>query len=692
MTIQVPRYSGPQVASKPISAPRGDARAAGSGNAAIAQLAEQAGNAFQKIQQQERDRADQAALLEADNTLDGWETSNVLDAENGALTRRGRDAFDLPNQYLSSYDKHAKAVEDGLGSERARTAFRAQAQRRRSQISRTLEQHEFSERQSYYDEQDAAKLASSQQMAGNYYNNPERIRDELDKQDAVVAERGKRKGLSAELISEEKRQNHSNVHADVVTRYIARGEYKKGRVYFDEVKDQIGADAATRIEAAFTAERERVKTEVKQSMNDQLRDISAAAGMGLPVTVPTESTLKAIYGEHEGGQRFKIAHQAQELSPKIAEMRRLPASELDTFVASQRPKNQEGAADQAVVANFLDQKRDQILQEREADPAGYIVSSSSPARTAWQAFTSATNEAQRDALAETYMRILRAERERLQIKKQDLLPNGYANALADRINAPESAEGLATSIEREANRWGSSWSKVYAQIAPKISDTAAVIGSGVPRSAAVALSTVASLKQEELKALLPPGVTWGDLEKDVDSQMEDFKKSLPASGIRTLNAFRESTTRLAARYLQEGGSTGEAAKRAYRDLVGGQYSMVEFRGVPMRVPATIDRPTASTGARVLLENYEAKSSAVIVPADSPLTPEEYASDLTAYVREHGYLVTNPDGTGVRLYVDGGPVPGGRTGAIDVGWSELAALGAAERERLDQRFAESKLDQ
>jgi hypothetical protein len=686
----VPVVNQRQVESRPLSAPRQDPGASSaSGVAQIGRNLERVGSVFEDLAQDERDKADRAALMEADTGLDTWEQSNVLDAENGAFTKKGKDAFDLPNQVLPKYDDEVKRIESGLGTERAKLAFRGQAQRRRQQIAASLERHESAERDKFYDDQDTAKIRSSSEMAANYYNDPQRIALELEKQDAAIANIGRRKGWSAEQLADEKRKLHSNIHADVVGRYLARGEFKKGRVYFDEMKDQIEADAATRIEAHFTAERERVKTEVKQSMNDQLRDISAAAALGLPVAIPSEKVLKDIYGEHEGGQRFKIASQAKELSPQVAQMRQMSETQLLAMVADAKPKTQDGASDQAQVANFLEQRAGEILREREKDPAGYMVKNAPATRDAWAAFTQAQNAEERDAAAAKYLKTLRADRERLQITGADVLPDTYADQVVDGLNNPKSAEAMATDIEREATRWGSSWPAVYQQIAPKLSDTAAVVGSGIPRAAAVNLSSVAGLKEAELKGLLPPSVKWKDLEEKVADEFEDFQRSLPSDATRMNNAFRESATRLAAKYVNGGANLGDAVARAKAELVDSQYNLVEFRSTPMRIPLDLDPDIAENGAALALNQYQAAIGDVL--SDHAGVSQEEATDaFTNHVRESGYWITNPGGTGLRLYVDGGPVPSIASGTINVTWDKLRALNAAEQARIADRSREESV--
>src|SRR5690606_14294671 len=115
-----------------------------------------------------------------------------------------------------------------------------------------------------------------------------------------------------------------------------------------------------------------------------------------------------------------------------------------------------------------------------------------------------------DAARDAYLSAVEADRERLGMPKGDILPDSYAKALAEEIANPQSAEKLASLMESEAQRWGSLWPDVHAQIAKDIPDMAAVIGSGIDRTAAVTLASTAKLKDKELQAMLPPSVKWGD--------------------------------------------------------------------------------------------------------------------------------------------------------------------------------------
>lgn len=415
-------------------------------------------------------------------------------------------------------------------------------------------------------------------------------------------------------------------------------------------------------------------TEARQVMNDRLRDIGAAAQAGIPIDeVPDKATLQALFGEHEGTQKYQAAQAAANLAAAVANMHTMPTDELVQQAQSFEPTQVEGAAEQSQIAGFVANRTAAVIKEREADPAGYLVTYSPSVREAWTAM-----QEDPEAGPGAYLRTLRAERERLGVPGEDVVPAAYAASIADTVSSAK-AEDLATTFETLASQWGPAWPQLYGQIAEDVPDMALVIGAGIPRSAAVALASTAGLKDTELRGMLPPNVVWADVERSVAEEFADFTSSLPVDAARTNGAVREAAARLAVKYMNDGSSVSDAVVKARQDLVDSQYNIVEFRGSMIRMPVDLDPDQAETSARDALRNYRPAPGALLDAGQGSATAqEEYESRYADYVRDNGYWLTNPASTGIRLYVDGGPV----AGHPDVTWNELMApaVDAAERQR------------
>lgn len=409
--------------------------------------------------------------------------------------------------------------------------------------------------------------------------------------------------------------------------------------------------------------------ELRQSLTDQMQDISAAAQAGIAVqNVPARESFVAAFGDREGAQRYDSARKLANLSTEVASLHGKSNLELMQQVEQYRPKQVEGAAEQGQLHNFMTRSVSQIMAARENDPAGYLMQNSPTVQKAWAAFS------QDPAKAPSYLSAVNAEKERLGIGGNDVLPDSYVQGIADEIASEKTAEGLASRIESETQRWGDAWPDVYGQLAGKMSDTAMVIGSGIPRSASTALAATMGLKDAELKAMLPPDTKWTDVESNVDERFADFQRSLPPEAARTWGAVRDSAIRLSVKYMNDGASRGDAVKKAYADLVESQYSLTDFRNTTFRVPRNLDADAVETGARAAVESFVPDAASLEIPASAVESPGEFAEQYQEYVRSNGYWVTRPDGKGLRLYADGGPVVQA-SGPVELTWEQLQKVSA-----------------
>jgi hypothetical protein len=629
------------------------------------------GHVVNKIQQEEQDKADRAAFMEADRNTDT--ISNDLLAQ--AQSKKFKDAIGITPELMSNFDREAGKIEGSLKSDRQKTAYRQSINNRRSQLQRSFDSHEGQQREAYYAKSREDYKDQAHVNAVTNYQDPARVEQEVDKVRATVDQTP---GIDEKQRASELGKRRSDIYAGVIDRYLSNDQVNQADAYYKTVKERVDGPVAANIERGIAVAKNRLEsekkaklTELRQSLNDQLQDIAASAQLGIAVTnVPSKDVLKAVFGEYEGTQRHETAQKMANLSVEVNGMHGLSTTDLIGAADSYVPKTQAGAADAAQTAGFVGGRVRQILTEREKDPAGYMTQHSPSVKQAWEAFSQAGDDESRAA----YLKTVRAERERLQIPGDDVIPNGYAEQVADQINTAD-AQKMATVIANEAQKWGADWPAVQGQLAPKISDIAAVISSGIPRGPAVQLAATAKLKENELAALLPPGTKWPDIKDKVATELEQFSASLPIEATSTVGAFQDAAERLTAQYMHQGMSLGNAAKKARTDLVRDQ--IVEFRSAPFRVPPEEDPGLIENGARRAIETFEPAPNSVI--PNGANSTESYLADLTTYVRDNGYWVTRPDAKGLRLYADGGPVIG-VDGPVQYTWEQLRAGGDAEAER------------
>jgi len=206
-----------------------------------------AANAFEA----ERQHADQVALLNAERQLAEWENKAIYDPTTGALQRKGKDSFTLPEELAAEFDKVAGEVEKTMSTDRQRIAFnRIKAQRGLS-LDLTARRHVFGEMQRYEAEELEGFLENTQNAAIANALDPRRVSEELTRAVTKVRTHGPTLGLGPEQIEKQVEAVTTKIHVGVLDRLLALDKDKAAKIYFEETRDQIKGEALARVEKAL---------------------------------------------------------------------------------------------------------------------------------------------------------------------------------------------------------------------------------------------------------------------------------------------------------------------------------------------------------------------------------------------------------------------------------------------------------
>jgi hypothetical protein len=104
---------------------------------------------------------DASAIFAARRQLDDWERTSIYDPQNGAISKKGIDAFDLPNKLPQEFDKFTGQLGESLKSPRQKQAFQELVTSRRAQIGDFAARHATQQRQVYNEGQFNADIDSS---------------------------------------------------------------------------------------------------------------------------------------------------------------------------------------------------------------------------------------------------------------------------------------------------------------------------------------------------------------------------------------------------------------------------------------------------------------------------------------------------------------------------------------------------
>lgn len=120
MAITVPTQASPGVQTRALPAPQ--VQSVGP-DMSGAQLQQTALGVVGQLAGQEIERADTAAIMDAEAQLSQSKLDLMFNPENGVYARKGRDALDITNQTLPLFDKTAEAIGSKLTNPRQKEQF-----------------------------------------------------------------------------------------------------------------------------------------------------------------------------------------------------------------------------------------------------------------------------------------------------------------------------------------------------------------------------------------------------------------------------------------------------------------------------------------------------------------------------------------------------------------------------------------
>ena len=300
MAIRVPAYTGSvQEQARPNARLDANFTPASQGAAigqAISQEAEKA-----------KKKADDIVLTDMQRRLGEFETDTLYNPETGALTRQGKDAFDVPKQVRDKYEKFKSDLSSELTNKEQRAAFEKLAVTREIQMNRTVQRHVSDQIQKYDDNITKGSIDTAANNAALNYNDPYRIRAELDTIKSTRLNWAKRHGVSPEMTEAAVKDDISKANVGIVANMLANQEDQLAEAYFKETVKNGGftADDKATIQAkvesgALVGKSQRKADEIIAKKKDYKDQLSAAESI-------TEPKLR-----DEVKRRVKL-HQAEQI-------------------------------------------------------------------------------------------------------------------------------------------------------------------------------------------------------------------------------------------------------------------------------------------------------------------------------------------------------------------------------------------
>lgn len=389
----------------------------------------------------------------------------------------------------------------------------------------------------------------------------------------------------------------------------------------------------------------------KSQVDGVLRDAVAMHKDGLqdPQAIPS-STFERAYGAD--APRFYAEYQkSRQMGVDISSFKSQSEAEIMASLDATRPvPGANYAADDARQGVRM-QAVQQIMKQRNDDPAGYATKNSSSLSGQQAALAAPSLSADdRAKMTQKFVGENLAEQQRLGIASPLVLTPRQSDAIAMRAmkaTKPEDSANLIAGLEQE---YGGYFPRVFDQLVRehKISGDLLIIPNLPSQTAREAVSRLARVKESDLVQGIDPA-SQKAVKEAVVSTMTNFTRTIPLMtepAAKTVNAYEATLRKLAYQFMQGGTKPSEAAEQA-RVMLLGQYV---FDG-HARFPRSVDSSRAMSGARRMLES---DLVGIDVPRDTmgSRTTSEAVAEWQSTVHARPQFFTSQDDGGLELWATG----------------------------------------
>lgn len=312
----VPRTTGPSVGQTITPNARLTVRADPSGPNAMASAMRQAAGVAQGFYEQEKAKADEAAILQARMALSGLE-DELFDPENpkGILAKRGSEALGAMDLVSAEYEKRRMKIEAGLRNDDQRRAFARISFDFGDQLKGRVRTYAMQENEAYVEATEKASLQSVLERASLAASEG---RDDALAREVTFAHQqielqGRRKGLPAEAIALQKDAFTSQTLVTSVQSMVTQGNAAGALQFWQANADDLTAEDRTRL----APQMRRVELGVRET--EEANRIMASHGTGSgavraaeKIADPELRDLVISRIDSEAGRRERAQRQAEQ--------------------------------------------------------------------------------------------------------------------------------------------------------------------------------------------------------------------------------------------------------------------------------------------------------------------------------------------------------------------------------------------
>lgn len=229
-----------------------DAFGGGASERAVADALEGVAKVGFDIAKEEKQKADQLVITDAERQLTELETKLQYDQDNGAMTKKGKEVYGLPDQIKESWTKGVEPITKNLHNETQRSAFKRSEQMRWASLDKNIQAHVASEIQKHDTEVTESYLANEQEASAANYLDAARISESIANQRTKLTEYANRNGFSTDWVEIKTKEAFGKTHAGVINQMLANGHDQTAQSYFEANKQTLSTKDAEEIKKTLS--------------------------------------------------------------------------------------------------------------------------------------------------------------------------------------------------------------------------------------------------------------------------------------------------------------------------------------------------------------------------------------------------------------------------------------------------------
>lgn len=204
---------------------------------------------------------EETKVMAFNNAVEQWRQDNLLDKENGYLSKQGQDAAGKSPDIMKNYDAFVENWKsNNKVSNFSAKRIEAISGHKRSSILYNATNHDLRETNTYATTQGKIGVENAINNAVTERNNPEAIKMQIANINKIAEWKGELQNSDATTIAADKKDNISKLYSSIIAAQLEDGDIESAKKTFEEHKSEINSELHSKFIGAIKNEDDKYKS------------------------------------------------------------------------------------------------------------------------------------------------------------------------------------------------------------------------------------------------------------------------------------------------------------------------------------------------------------------------------------------------------------------------------------------------